>query len=310
MEEIEYSIVIPIYNEGRTLPELKNRVIRTMEAGDSSFELIFVDDCSNDSSFKIMRQFNREDSRIKIVALSRNFGHQAAIMAGLDHAVGNAIIMMDGDLQDPPEVLPKLIQKYHDGFDVVYAIRASRKENVFKRSLFKLFYRLLNILSSNPQPVDAGTFSIMDKKVLYHLKNMPEHNKYLSGLRSWVGFKQTGIPFERDKRFSGKPRQTAKKLLKLAFDGIFSFSYVPLRIVTILGVAVSFFAFIGVLIVFYKKFISYTAIPGWASLLISVLVMGGIQLFAIGLLGEYIARIYDEVKERPYYIIKEKIGFS
>jgi dolichol-phosphate mannosyltransferase len=274
------------------------------------YEILFVNDGSTDGSGGALLDFHQADLRVKVIELSRNFGHQMALSAGIDHASGDAVILMDGDLQDPPEMIPRLVEKWAQGFDVVYAVRIKRKEGFLKRMTFSAFYRLLQALSTTQMPLDAGIFSLMDRKVVDVLKAMPERNRYLTGLRAWTGFRHAGIPCERGERFAGQPRQTLSRLLKLALDGIFSFSYLPLRAATVIGVAVSLLAFLTGLYALYAKLFTTKAISGWASMLVATTLLGGLILLMLGLIGEYLARIYDEVKARPAYVIARKVGFQ
>ena len=310
MSTNSYSIVIPIYNEEENLPELYNRLTDVMTSLQEPYEVIFVDDGSKDNSLNIMREMHQRDKRIKTISLSRNFGHQIAISAGIEYARGKAVIVMDGDLQDPPEVLPPFIQKWKEGWDAVYAIRRKRKENLLKRAAYAIFYRLLKKISSIDIPLDSGDFSIMDRKIVDILKSMPERTRFVRGIRTWVGFKQVGLEYERDKRFAGKPKYNFKKLVKLALDGLISFSYVPLKLAVSFGFVISGVSFLGAIATLFQRLFTDTTVPGYATTVISILFLGGIQLITIGILGEYIGRIYDEVKQRPLYIIQEIIGFD
>ncbi len=305
------SIVIPVYNEQETLPELYKRITTALHGSAiQKYEIIFVNDGSVDFSSQLITTWNQSNSKVKLLELSRNFGQQTAYTAGIDHALGDVVVLMDGDLQDPPEIIPKLISQWKEGYEIVYVIRSSRKENWFKRVAFTSFYRLLNKMSSVPMPLDAGIFSLIDKRVAQLFKAMPERNRYISGLRSWVGFRQIGIPCEREKRFSGNPRQTLNRLILLAMDGIFSFSYLPLRISALIGFLISVISFIGALVAITLRLFNILSIPlGWASLIVSITFLCGLVLLMLGIQGEYVARIYEEVKARPQYIIKSKIGF-
>lgn len=304
-----YSIVIPIFNEEQTIPELYRRLKTILDRLDSPAEVILVDDGSTDSSFDLLQNLNRSDVRIKILRLSRNFGHQIALTAGVSHAVGGAVVLMDGDLQDPPELLPKLIAKWKEGYHVVYAIKRNRKENSLKRFAFHSFYRLLHTFSSISIPMEAGNFSLMDRRVVDVLRQMPERSRYLSGLRAWAGFRQTGVEFDREARFAGKPQMTTYKLINLALDGLFSFSKAPLRLAIYVGTAVASISFLLAAYVIYEKLFTDKAILGWASTIVSITFIGGMILLTLGVIGEYIGRIYDEVKSRPLYVLRDKIGF-
>lgn len=251
-----------------------------------------------------------KNSGVKVISLSRNFGHQCSLTAGIDHAKGEAVILMDGDLQDAPEAILRFTEKWKQGYAVVYAIRKKRKEKLLKRLAFVIFYRCLNLLAGISIPLDAGIFSLMDKKVILALQSMPERNKYITGLRAYAGFKQTGVLVERGPRFKGEPRVTLTKLFKLAFDGIFSFSIKPLRIATFLGLLFSTSSFFLGTVGLFFKFILEREFLSWHYGLTTTFFLGGVQLLFLGLIGEYIGRIYDEVKQRPYYIVEEKIGFD
>lgn len=303
-----YSIVIPIYNERETIPELYRRLKSVIQSFDAPVEVIFVDDGSSDDSFDMLTALHKEDGRFKVLRFSRNFGHQVAITAGMEFVNGDAVVLMDGDLQDPPELLPQLIEKWKDGFHVVYAMKRSRKENVLKRVAFSSFYRLMHLFSSITVPMDAGNFSLMDRRVVEVLRNMPEQNRYVSGMRAWTGFEQTGIEFDREARFAGRPRMSFRRLINLALDGLFSFSNAPLRLAIYMGTIAAGISFLGGVYVIYAKLFTDRAILGWASTILSITFIGGMILLTLGVIGEYISRIYDEVKHRPLYIIKDKIG--
>ena len=304
-----YSIIIPIFNEEQTLPELHQRLMAATTSLREPFEVVLVDDGSRDRSFELMSEIHVQDPRIKIIRLSRNFGHQVAISAGMDMCKGDAVILMDGDLQDPPELLPEMIRLWKEGYHVIYTVKRSRKENALKRLVFKSYYRILRALSSIDIPMDAGNFSLLDRRVVDVLHNMPEQNRYISGMRAWTGFKQTALYYDRGERFSGRPRMGIGRLIHLALDGIFSFSSVPLRLAIYLGLLTAAASFAGGLAVIYAKLFTDKAILGWASTIISILFVGGMILLTLGVIGEYISRIYEEVKRRPLYIIRDKVGF-
>jgi polyisoprenyl-phosphate glycosyltransferase len=303
-----YSIIIPIYNEEEILPALQDRLDKVAAMLDAPVEVILVDDGSKDRSFELMKEFNIRDTRIKSLRLSRNFGHQIAISAGLDAASGDAVILMDGDLQDPPELLPEMIARWKEGHQVVYTVKKSRKENSLKRLAFKSFYRILHALSTVEIPMDAGNFSLLDRRVVDILRRMPERNRYISGLRAWSGFRQTAVYYDRDPRFAGKPQMSIRRLVQLALDGIFSFSNVPLRLAVYLGLATAALSFAVGLWAIYARLFTNQALLGWASTIISILFVGGMILFTLGVIGEYISRIYEEVKARPLYVIQERVG--
>ena len=310
MKNLDYSVVIPIFNEEEIIPELWRRLSDILDRLDSSSEVIFINDGSVDNSLELLKEINHKNQEVKIISFSRNFGHQCALSAGIDHTNGKAVILMDGDLQDSPEAIISFLQLWQQGYDVVYAIRKNRKEKWLKRLAFKSFYYIQKKLSGIVTPMDAGIFSLMDRKVILTLRQMPERNKYLSGLRAYAGFKQKGVYIERGPRYRGQPKVSVSKLFKLAFDGIFSFSTIPLKIATILGLVSAIISFIIGLIGLYVKFILGQEFLSWAYGLTTTFFMGGIQLLSLGIIGEYIGRIYDEVRQRPYYIIQEKIGFE
>ncbi len=304
------SVVIPIYNEESTLPELGRRLVSALERVTPDFEVVFVDDGSVDGSRDRLMEMSAADPRLKVLRLSRNFGHQTALSAGIDHATGDGVVLMDGDLQDPPEVVPELVARWRDGYDVVYAIKEKRKEGALKRAGFRVFYRLLSSFSNIDLPLDAGIFSLMDQRVAEVLRAMPERNRYISGLRAYAGGRQTGVRFERAARHAGDPRQTPRKLLRLALDALFSFSYAPLRLASYVGLAASGLSFVALVTILLVKLSTDLAIPGWASVMSAVLFLGGVQLVTVGIMGEYIGRIFDEVKGRPRYVIESRRGFG
>ncbi len=276
------------------------------------YELIFVDDGSNDDTLTILEQIAFHDINVKIISFSRNFGHQIAITAGLDRVSGDTAVIIDADLQDPPELIPKMLEKWEEGFQVVYAKRTAREgEKRLKRWTAALFYWLLNQLTDIKIPQNTGDFRLIDRKVILEMRKMKERNRFVRGLSSWVGFKQIGIEYKRNQRYAGETKYSFRKMLKFALDGIFSFSQKPLKIATNIGF---FSIFVGLLLIIYvffgKFFFPEITVPGWASLLIAVVFFGGVQLFTIGIIGEYIGRIYDEIKNRPLYIIKKEMNFK
>jgi len=305
-----YSIVIPIYNEEETIPELVRRLTAVMDTLGHPTEVIVIDDGSRDATFRLLQEAHGRDPRLKVIRFSRNFGHQVAISAGIDHASGDAIMVMDGDLQDPPELLPEFLRKREEGYDVVYAVRRKRKEPLPKRLAYFTFYRLLQRVAAIDIPLDSGDFSLIDRRVADALRAMPERHRFVRGIRSWTGFRQAGLEYERDRRFGGEVKYTAAKLLKLALDGVFSFSYVPLRLASYVGLTISLISFAMALFYFLQKLLVGIDTKGWASTIIIVLFLGGVQLLTVGIIGEYIGRIYDEVKQRPLYVISERLGFE
>jgi len=299
------SVVIPIYNEQATLSELYRRLTHVLSENlaELAYEIVFVNDGSIDGSIQILSELHADDPVVKVVNLSRNFGHQAALTAGLDYAKGDAVICMDGDVQDPPEIIPTLVARWRDGNDVVYAVRKLRKDGFIKRGCYAAFYRLLRRLSMVSIPLDAGDFALMDRRVVDCLKTLPERSRFIRGLRTWVGFRQTGVEYEREKRYAGTPKYTWPKLVHLAVNGLLSFSALPLRMATAVGFMISFCSLLGIIVALYLKLFTDQAIPGWTATVIPMLVLGGIQLLSIGILGEYIAQIFDEVKRRPLYLV-------
>ena len=304
----ELSIVIPVYNEEENIQELWKRLEAEMSRLPGKTEVIFVDDRSRDRSMELLAELAARDRRVKVVALSRNFGHQRALTAGLDFANGDAVVLMDGDLQDDPAALSHFVAKWREGFQVVYAIREKRKESFFKRAAFKMFYRLQSAVSGINVPVDAGIFSLLDRKVVEQLRRMPERNRYISGLRAYAGFRQTGIAVERGPRYRGKPRVRIRDLFRLAFDGIFGFSTVPLKLATWLGLVCAATSFVIGTVGLYYKLVLHRPFLSWAYGLTTTFFLGGVQLLALGIIGEYIGRIYEEVKGRPNYIVDRVIG--
>lgn len=307
------SIVVPIYNEEENLHNLYARLISSSPMWKEDFEIVLVNDGSKDRSLEIMHQFVQADPRVRVINFSRNFGHQAAISAGIKHAKGDAVIIMDGDLQDPPEELHRFLDKWREGWDVVYAIRTKRKEGFFKKIAYSSFYRILGAISDIDIPLDSGDFCVMDRKVVNALNNdMPEQSRFVRGLRAYAGFKQIGVTYERAERAAGEVKYTFRKLVKLALDGLFDFSTFPLRIATYFGFAVSIPSFlIGIFFIFHRllnfKVLGYSPsdTPGLATLTVGLFFISGVMLIILGILGEYLGRIYYEVKKRPFYIIEK-----
>lgn len=309
-ERLTLSVVIPVFNEEDTLDMLTERLTCALDSVGEPWEVIFVNDGSADRSGEMLRRFHERDRRLKSVSLSRNFGHQVAISCGLDFAAGAAVVIMDGDLQDPPEVLPDLVARWREGWDVVYAVRQTRKETLFKRSAYKAFYWLLKRVSYLDIPLDSGDFSLIDRKVVDLLKRMPERNRFVRGLRTWVGLRQTGFEYARAARYAGESKYSFAKLVRLAFDGLVSYSYVPLRLVSNLGLVVSLTALAYMSYLLLDRLFGDRTIQGWTSTVVIMLFLGGIQLMALGIIGEYIGRIFEEVKQRPHYVIAEVLGLS
>jgi glycosyltransferase involved in cell wall biosynthesis len=306
---IEYSFVIPVYNEQDALPALYERLTPLLERLDGSSEVILIDDGSRDASFARMMQIGVEDPRYKVLQLSRNFGHQAAITAGLDFAIGRAAIVMDADLQDPPDVVLEMAARWREGFDVVYAVRKERHgENRLKRLTAAAFYRLLRKLSPVDIPADVGDFRLVDRKALDAYKTMRESDRYIRGMFSWVGFSQVGVEYERAERFAGETKFPLRKMLTFALDGIVSFSIAPLRLALGLGFVVSAAAFIYGFVAVMLKVSGAFTVSGWTSVIFVTSLLGGVQLIVLGVVGEYVGRTYAEAKRRPLYIVSHSLG--
>lgn len=300
------SVVLPIYNEEKGLKSFIDNLHTQLKDIKQNFEIILVNDGSTDQSLELIQSLCSNHSELKFIGLSRNFGHQIAVSAGIDYASGDQVILMDADGQDPPELIPDLISKMNEGYDVVYAKRIKRaNESLVKKWTASFFYKLLNKITSIEIPVDTGDFRIINRKVVDALKQMPEKQRYLRGQIAWLGFKQTPIEYERKGRNAGETNYTYRKMIRLAIDAITSFSNWPLRLATISGFVCAFLGFILILYTLYAKFILKIYEPGWPSLMISIVFLGGIQLLGIGMIGEYIARINDNVKKRPLYLVDE-----
>lgn len=303
--KIEISVVVPVFNEEKIIDELYERLINTVSKLTHEYEIIFVNDCSKDDSLIKLQDIAKINHKVKYLSFSKNFGHQIAITAGLYHSNGNAVIIIDGDLQDPPELITDLYKKYKEGYKVVYAKRHTRKgETYFKRYTAKLFYRILSKITLIDIPLDTGDFRLIDRIIVEQLKKMPESNKFLRGQIAWMGFKQTYVEFDREERKYGKTGYSMSKMLKFAIDGITSFSNFPLKLVFYAGILVSLIAFFIILYALYSKFILKEVVTGWTSLIISTMFIGGIQLLSIGIIGEYISRINIDIKRRPLFIIE------
>ncbi len=302
------SIVLPVYNEEENVQEVYRRITQVMEGEQAEYEIVFVDDGCSDRTPEILRNIARTSPRVRLVELARNFGHQIAISAGLDHALGAAVVVMDADLQDPPEVLPQLITKWREGFEVVYAVRERRPENWFKRLAYASFYRILARIAEIEIPLDSGDFCIMDRRIVDLLKAMPERNRFIRGIRSWVGLRQTGLAYARDPRRAGTPKYSLWKLIVLALDGFVSFSRAPLRVASLSGFAISLISVAMAVFYVVKRLTTGLNPAGFATLAVAIFFLSGIQLITIGVMGEYIGRIYDEVKQRPLYVIKSITG--
>ena len=306
--QCDLSVVIPAYNEEANLTTLYTRLVATLDPLELRFEILFVNDGSHDRTLAMLQALTAADPRVVVIDLARNFGHQVAISAGLDHSRGQAVIIMDGDLQDPPEVLPAFLAKWREGYEVVYAIREQRKEGPLKRAAYNLFYRMLKRVANIDIPLDAGDFCIMDRRVVNLLNGMPERNRFVRGIRSWVGLNQTGLAYERHARYAGKPKYTLTRLIYLALDGLISFSYVPLRFISLTGLAVSLMSILIAIFYTIQKLTVGLSPPGFATLVVAVFFLSGIQLITIGVVGEYVGRIFEEVKGRPLYVVRRVWG--
>jgi glycosyltransferase involved in cell wall biosynthesis len=311
------SIVIPCYNEADVLPLLKERLTKALRPLSREWETIFVDDGSSDRTFEILAQMHRTNSRFKILSLSRNFGHQAAILAGLHAAVGTLVAVMDADLQDPPEIISTCVDLSTQGYDVVYAVRRKRTEGLLKRTAYKVFYRALARISDVPIPLDSGDFCLMHRRVVEAIKAMSESNVFFRGLRAWAGYRQISLEYEREARAAGETKYPFSKLCHLAADGILSFSTVPLRCATYFGLSAMALSLLGIVFVtlwrmFGFAFMGHRAqeLPGWSAVVGAVLFLSGVQLLMLGVIGEYIGRIYNEVKRRPRWIVRRQLGFD
>jgi dolichol-phosphate mannosyltransferase len=300
-----YSIVAPVFNEEETLPHFYERIVKVMEQLGESFELLLINDGSRDRSYRIMQELHERDPRVHAIDFSRNFGHQIAISAGLDHAKGQAVIIMDSDLQDPPEVIPELAARWKEGVEVVYAQRASRVgESRFKLLTASAFYRLISRITSVNIPRDTGDFRLMDRRVVEVLITMREQHRFMRGLSAWVGFRQEAVQYARQERFAGETKYPLSKMIRFSMDAITSFSHVPLKLATTFGFFLAGLSLLGIIVAAIAR-IFFGVITGQASTLVLVLFLGGVQLIFLGILGEYLGRIYDEVRSRPLYIVRE-----
>ena len=305
------SIVVPCFNEEEVISETFKRLNGfCQELSGLDVEIIFIDDGSKDKTRELLKKYAAEDDRIKVICFARNFGHQIAVTAGIDAAVGDAVVLIDADLQDPPEVIHQMIDKWTDGYDVVYGTRTERPgESVFKLATARGFYRLLNKLSDVPIPLDTGDFRLMSRAVVDTLRAMPERDRFVRGMVSWVGFEQTALPYKRAERFAGQSKYPLRKMLRFATDGILSFSTKPLQMSVGVGMISAVIALMGIAYALFLRVFTSTWVEGWTALMIAVLFIGGVQLVCIGILGEYIGRIYNEIKNRPLYVVQEYVGF-
>lgn len=306
------SVVVPSYNEETVLLETHRRLSAALQALEGlNHEIIYVDDGSGDGTFDILKDLCSEDDHVKVIRFSRNFGHQMAVSAGIEHATGDAVVLIDADLQDPPEVIREMVAQWRKGYKVAYGLRTDRAgETRFKRWSAKVFYRFINLLSAVDIPVDTGDFRLMDRMVVDALLAMPERDRFVRGMISWVGFSQVAVPYRRERRFAGDSKYPFFRMVRFATDGILSFSIVPLRIATFVGFMTVVVAFLGIGYVLFVRLSTDSWVPGWAGLIIAVLFMGGVQLLSLGVIGEYVGRIYGETKQRPIYLVQERLGFD
>ena len=306
------SIVVPCYNEEQVISETNLRLITVAKQSGLDFEIIYVDDGSGDRTCEIIRTLNLSEPRVKLLQLSRNFGHQLAVTAALEYAAGDAVVVIDADLQDPPEVVLEMIEYWKTGkWDVVYGVRSDRKgETLFKLGTATLFYRLINLLADVPIPLDTGDFRLLDRRVVLALRSMPERDRFLRGMVSWLGFRQVALPYRREPRFAGITKYSFRRMCRLALDGIISFSVVPLRLTLMVGLATSAFALLEICWMFLTNLAGHGHARSWTNLLMTVLFLGGVQLICLGIVGEYVGRIYWETKKRPLYVVQDEVGFS
>lgn len=308
---IRYSIVVPVYNEEEVIQETYKRLTKIMEETKESYEIIFINDGSRDRTLELAEQICNQDKQVKVLNFSRNFGHQIAVTAGMEYSCGQAVVIIDADLQDPPEVILKMIEKWKEGYDVVYGKRIKRKgETAFKKITAKCFYRFLDSMTNVNIPVDTGDFRLIDRKVCDTMNTLTEKSRYVRGLVSWVGYKQIAVEYVREERFAGETKYPLKKMIKLASDAIMSFSYKPLKIAGFIGILLSMVSFLYLLVIIWQKVFTNTTVPGWASILAVMLFFNGVTLVLHSITGSYIGRIYEETKNRPLYIVRDTIGFT
>ena len=300
-------VVSPCFNEQKNLRAFHQRVADVLDEAGLDFRFLLVDDGSDDDTPAIMAELRALDPRLGYVRLARNFGLQSALAAGLGHAAGDVVVVMDADLQDDPAAIPRFIDEWRAGADVVYAIRSSRREGLVKRAAFRSFYRIMSLLAEIPIPRDAGSFALYDRRVVDRINQLPERNRYLPGLRAWVGFRQVGVEVPRRARHAGEPAQSFSRLARLAFDGVFAFSKAPLRLASFIGLTVTALSALALLLVLYWRFVerSFPSGVGLATIALALLFLGGVQLLVTGIIGEYLGRVYDEVKRRPNYVVME-----
>ena len=305
------SVVVPCFNEEAVLRETNRRLMYVLQQLAIDFEIIYVDDGSSDATIELLRRIQAADAQVRVIQLSRNFGHQVAITAGLEHSAGDAVVLIDADLQDPPEVIPEMISRWVQGCDVAYGVRTERVgESSFKRWTARAFYKLIDSVANVEIPMEAGDFRLMDRKVVDAILEMPERDRFLRGMVSWVGFKQVPVPYRRASRLAGNSKYPIKRMMHLATDGILSFSVLPLKAASVIGFSASVLAVIGIAVSLFFRLFTNRWVTGWTSLLLAILFMGGAQLVCIGIVGDYIGRIYGESKHRPLYFVQNKLGFE
>jgi polyisoprenyl-phosphate glycosyltransferase len=305
------SVVVPSFNEERVIRQTHQRLLTALTPLETEFEIVYVDDGSTDGTGIILHELSATDSRVRVVRFARNFGHQMAVTAGLDHACGEAVVLIDADLQDPPEVIPQMVALWREGYQVVYGVRRHRPGETFvKRSSAAAFYRLINLMSDVPIPLDTGDFRLMDRCVVDVLREMPEQHRFIRGMVSWVGFRQCPIYYERSPRFAGESKYPLGKMIRFALDGVTSFSTVPLRWATWAGLLAAGISLLGIIYAVITRLMTNSWVPGWAAIFVAVLFVGGVQLLSLGAIGEYVGRIYGEAKGRPLYIVAERVGFA
>jgi glycosyltransferase involved in cell wall biosynthesis len=306
------SVVVPCMNEEEVLRQSHEHLVSVLQKAPANFEILYVDDGSSDSTVEVLRELQASDTRVRVIRFSRNFGHQVAITAGLEHTSGDAVVIIDADLQDPPEVILEFLGKWLDGYDVVYGVRTQRDgESTFKRLSAKVFYRFFSHMSDTHMPLDTGDFRLLDRRVVDALVSMPERDRFVRGMVSWLGFSQVAVPYHRASRAAGTTKFSLFKMVRFALDGIFSFSILPLRLATWTGFAASGVAIAGIVAVLLERFFQVPGlVKGWSSAVIGELFIGGVQLVCLGIIGEYVGRIYGESKRRPLYIVRERMGFE
>jgi dolichol-phosphate mannosyltransferase len=306
------SVVVPCYNEEAVIEETHQRLTEVLRRlDDLEYELIYVDDGSRDRTAAVLEQLHAADESVRVLRFSRNFGHQMAVTAGVEHAMGDAVVLIDADLQDPPEVILRMVERWREGYHVAYGVRTDRDgETAFKLATAKGFYRVMNRLSETSIPLDTGDFRLMDRKVVQALQAMPERDRFVRGMVSWVGFRQVAVPYRRAPRLAGESKYPLFRMLRFALDGIASFSVAPLKLATWMGFVTSGLALVGIIYALVLRLFTNMWVTGWTALFIVVLFMGGVQLLSLGIIGEYVGRIYGETKRRPLYLVQERLGFE